>query len=147
MAAERIRIQNTADATVYSTVNVFSRDINFIAYYDLKSDEQKDTGPNMVGILSKNSNSLKVQKTLDETDPNYNRSEIFKIEEKGGILQDKLYGLAKAETYFSRPKDLWSRNDGYREYGNLYNPFWQTRLIDITNKERLAAVAAAHLLN
>ena len=59
---------------------------------------------------------------------------------------DPLYGVAKAETYFSRPRDLWERSDKYREYGNLYNPFWQTRLIDTTATERFAAVLAAQSL-
>lgn len=32
VATERMRMQNTADATAYSTVNVMTRDMNFIAY-------------------------------------------------------------------------------------------------------------------
>lgn len=32
VATERIRMQNTADATAYSTATVLARDMNFIAY-------------------------------------------------------------------------------------------------------------------
>jgi len=115
-------------------------------FYDIKSNVKKDTGPSMVALLNKNTSGLRVQETLDKTDAKYNRPDLFKIEEDGSVVNDTMYGLAKAETYFSRPRDLWKRADGYREYGNLYNPFWQTRLIDTTNKERIAAVAAANLL-
>jgi len=115
-------------------------------FFDLKSNTKKDTGPNMVALLNKKTKKIRVQETLDKTDAKYNRPDLFKIEKDGGIVNDTLYGVAKAETYFSRPRDLWKRADGYREYGNLYNPFWQTRLIDTTNKERFAAVFAANLL-
>lgn len=33
------------------------------------------------------------------------------IEEQGSIAGGNLYGLSKAETYFSRPRDLWLRAD------------------------------------
>jgi len=100
----------------------------------------------MVALLNKKLNAVRVQETLDKTDSNYNRSSLLEIEEDGSILNDTLYGLAKAETYFSRPRDLWIREDGHREYGNLYNPYWQTRLIDTTDIERAAAITVAHLI-
>ena len=63
------------------------------------------------------------------------------VEEQGSIAGDSLYGLSKAETYFSRPRDLWLRADNKREYGNLYNPYWQTRLIENNGIEQAAASA------
>lgn len=110
-------------------------------FHDLKSDTQKDTGPSLVVMLTKKRNKLRLEQTIDDTDTNYNRTELMSIEQYGSIAGNTIYGLSKAETYFSRPKDLWERNDGLREYGNLYNPFWQTRLIDNENVERLAASA------
>ncbi len=116
------------------------------AFWDLKKNEKKDTGPQMISMLTKDTDKVRLQQTLDEESTDYNRSATFNIEQQGSIANETLYGLSKAETYFSRPKDLWPRPDGYREYGNLYNPFWQTRLIDTNIKERLAAIAAAHLM-
>jgi len=116
------------------------------AFWDLKRNDKKDTGPQMISMLTKESKSVRLQQTLDSESSQYDRGDTLKIEQQGSIVNEKLYGLSKAETYFSRPRDLWPRPDGYREYGNLYNPFWQTRLIDTNNEERLAAIAAAHLL-
>lgn len=115
-------------------------------FHDLKTNEKKDTGPSLVALLSKSSGGLRLQKTLDAKDKNYNRPKSMQIEEHGGLQKNKLYGLAKAQTYFSRPADLWQRKDKRREYGNLYNPFWQTRLVDTTDKERSAALLAAGFL-
>jgi len=108
-------------------------------FYTLKTEDKKDTGPSIVAMLTKPSKKLRVQKTLDDTSANYNRSKTMQIEDKGGVAGNSLYALSKAETYFSRPKDLWARGDKMREYGNLYNPFWQTRLIDNNASEQLLA--------
>ena len=42
-----------------------------------------------------------------------------------------------------RPTDLdgWRRDDRRVEYGNLYNPFWQARLVDLSDHEKLTASA------
>jgi len=107
------------------------------AFYDLKKDE-KDASPNLITISKKPMSTIRVQKTIDEADNTYNRSAAMKIETDNSLPQS-IYSLSKSETYFSRPRDLWQRDDGYREYGNLYNPFWQTHLLETSNTDRLAA--------
>src|SRR5690606_15122153 len=67
------------------------------------------------------------------------------LEEPGGMANNRLHAMAKAEAYFSRPDDLWVRPQGGREYGNVYNPFWQPRLTKLTAAERLAAVGLADI--
>ena len=67
------------------------------------------------------------------------------VEERGGMANDRLHAMAKAEAYFSRPDDLWGRRQGGREYGNVYNPFWQPRLTKLTAAERMGAVALANI--
>ncbi|MEI6858651.1 MAG: hypothetical protein V5788_02480 [Shewanella sp.] len=114
-------------------------------FYDLKENNLVDVGPNMVVFLRKNRDVLKVQQTLDDNNANYNRNAKMTIEEQGSIAGGSLYGLSKAETYFSRPRDLWLRADTKREYGNLYNPYWQTRLIENIASEQ-AAVAAVQVV-
>jgi len=37
---------------------------------------------------------------------------------------------------------LLARRDARFEYGNLYNRFWQARLVELTDVEKLAATAA-----
>ncbi|MCG9738182.1 hypothetical protein L1D32_08435 [Shewanella insulae] len=68
------------------------------------------------------------------------------------MLGNRMTALATAQAYYSRPKDLmqltssWARRDGRHEYGNLYNPFWQTRLTDSSNGERTAVLALTRML-
>lgn len=112
------------------------------SFFDLKENDYQDIGPNVVAFLAKPRNKLKIQETLDENNAKYNRTNLMSIEEQGSIAGGNLYGLSKAETYFSRPRDLWLRADKKREYGNLYNPYWQTRLIENNVSEQTAATAA-----
>lgn len=65
------------------------------------------------------------------------------IEQPGGMLNNRLHAVAKAEAYFSRPDDLWARPQGGREYGNVYNPFWQPRLKKMDPAERAGALLLA----
>lgn len=67
------------------------------------------------------------------------------LEQNGGMANNRLHAMAKAEAYFSRPDDLWRRPQGGREYGNVYNPFWQPRLTKLTATERLGAIALANI--
>ena len=67
------------------------------------------------------------------------------VEQPGGMANNNLHAMAKAEAYFSRPNDLWRRPQGGREYGNVYNPFWQPRLTKFTAIERAGAVALANI--
>lgn len=52
--------------------------------------------------------------------------------------KNEMSALSKAEVYFKRPVD---RSDGKEEYGNLFNPYWQARLVPVGRSERLAAWA------
>lgn len=68
------------------------------------------------------------------------------------MLGKRLNALSTAQVYYSRPRDLmltsssWSRSDNRHEYGNLYNPFWQTRLTDSTSTERSVVLALTRAL-
>jgi hypothetical protein len=46
-----------------------------------------------------------------------------------GTASNCMRALSKAEAYFSRPADLFPRGDGKAEYGSLYSPYWQARLL------------------
>ncbi|MCH9049423.1 MAG: hypothetical protein IH836_10910, partial [Proteobacteria bacterium] len=59
------------------------------------------------------------------------------------IADQELGAIAKSEVYFSRPMDLsyFSRADGAEEYGSAFNPYWQARLVQTTNADRVLSVA------
>ncbi|HUX19335.1 MAG TPA: pilus assembly protein TadG-related protein [Acidithiobacillus sp.] len=44
--------------------------------------------------------------------------------------------IAKAQVYFRRPASLWQRTDRHYERGNLFSPFWEARLVDLTLTDR-----------
>lgn len=49
-----------------------------------------------------------------------------------GASANCMRAMAKAQAYFSRPTDLWPRADNKTEYGSLYSPYWQARLVKAT---------------
>lgn len=79
----------------------------------------------------------------------------FDVEERGGMAGNAMATLAKSGIYYSREVNPlfdsrvagtnWRRADRQREYGNMYNPFWQVRLLPSTNAERTAALAFAQI--
>jgi len=63
---------------------------------------------------------------------------------------DQISALGKARVSFQRPQSTIGdktanalfRYDGAKEYGSLYSPYWQARLVDITVSERTAYMVA-----
>jgi hypothetical protein len=55
-------------------------------------------------------------------------------------LGSKLWAVSSAEVYFSRPPDAPERT----EYANLYNPYWQVRLVPVSDDERRGALGYAN---
>ncbi len=63
--------------------------------------------------------------------------------EMNSVLPQTAHGgqvraIAKAQAYFRRPSSLWPRPDGNFERGNLFSPFWEARLVDLTPADRAA---------
>lgn len=67
-----------------------------------------------------------------------------------GLKGNTMRALASAHPYFYRAnsdasmftKAGWKRADGKTEMANLFNPYWQARLVDRTEAERLMSVGA-----
>jgi len=60
-----------------------------------------------------------------------------------GTAANCMRALAKAEAYFARPKDLYPRDDSSEtEYGSLYSPYWQARLLPNSVLEQAASLVA-----
>lgn len=67
---------------------------------------------------------------------------------------DRLVALSSAQASFERPEDQplsasntpwavnWGRHDELHEYGNLYNPFWEARLVKTNDVILSAAIQA-----
>ena len=101
----------------------------------------------MVSILKKPVKPVRTWKEASKDIPNYNLQQRYDVAKDGGIAKDQMLSISKAEPYFSRPRDLWRRKDNNLEYGNLYNPFWQPRLVETSSAERVAVMAAAAGIN
>jgi hypothetical protein len=66
-----------------------------------------------------------------------------------GAMGGAMRTVASAHTYFLRPTTDslmilagWQRSDGRTEYANLFNPYWQARLVDTPAALRQASCAA-----
>lgn len=57
-----------------------------------------------------------------------------------GAAANCMRALSKAEAYFSRPADLFPRADHLTEYGSLYSPYWQARLLPNSSDEQSASL-------
>jgi hypothetical protein len=80
----------------------------------------------------------------------------FNTREQGGLAGDRMVALAKAGVYFSRdhdpnyrlrnrPRDInlaGTERGRRRDFGDLYSPYWQVRLMPPTLEERTLALAA-----
>jgi hypothetical protein len=58
-----------------------------------------------------------------------------------GASSNCMRAMAKAEAYFSRPSDLFVREDNKTEYGSLYSPYWQARLVKTTTTDQALSMA------
>lgn len=115
------------------------------AFYDIKQDGLVSEAPGIALLLTKPHNSGAV-KTLKHTGFGAGSKELD-LEDKGGFLNNRLAALSQAVPYFSRPNDVsvFRRRDKLREYGNLYNPFWQPRLSELKNRSTMLKLAATLL--
>ncbi len=112
-------------------------------FYDLKQRGfVRDDDLSIQVLLLKRSDKLKTwNRSLAAANQQVQPS--FDVEEKGGMAGNTMATLGKAGVYFSRAP--WARADGMREYGNMYNPYWQVHLLPSTNAERTAALAFAQI--
>ena len=112
-------------------------------FYDLQQRGfVRDDQLNVQVLLLKRANNVRTHNRM-LTENGGRVQPRFDVEERGGMAGNTMATLAKAGVYFSR--DHARRRDGQREYGNLYNPYWQVHLLPSTNAERTAALAFAQL--
>ena len=131
----------------YSTYrnNNLTHTQGLMPYYELKQRGRvPDDYINLQVLLFKKSDRLRTMTTVAANVQGYTVPSAYNVEEKGGMAGNRMGALAKAGVYFFRPNEGdFRRPDGKREYGNLYNPYWQVRLLPSSNAERTAALAIA----
>ncbi|MDY6929652.1 MAG: Tad domain-containing protein [Pseudomonadota bacterium] len=114
-------------------------------FYDIRKDGLISEAPGVAVMLTKPHSSTAVN-TVQHTSFGSGASDLD-LESEGGLLNNRLSALSQAVPYFSRPQDVsvFRRSDRLREYGNLYNPFWQPRLSELDDSRRLLGWAVTLL--
>lgn len=111
-------------------------------FHELRADQPALAGPAVVALYVKDQAHIDSQRRIVERDGGSVSAELD-TGAAGGLLAGRIGAAAKAEPYYARPTDLadWRRDDGRLEYGNLYNPYWQPRLVDLSDAEKATATA------
>lgn len=131
-----MQFQNASKVGKFSGLRTFS---------DITQKGLLDTMPAAVILLSKPQGGVSGVRTARDIGFAKAGTSID-LEQPGGMANNSLHAMAKAEAYFSRPDDLWSRGAGRgREYGNVYNPFWQPRLTKLTASERVVVIGLVNI--
>lgn len=113
-------------------------------FYDLQQDDLRDIGPSMLAVLAKDAADTRVWRAVADSLPGYELQDSLDVAENGGLPNDQMISVSKAEPYFSRALNLdgFIRQDGRIELGNMFNPFWQTRLSRVTNADKTFVLGA-----
>lgn len=127
------------------------------SFYDFASNDQRNATESITLIFSKKAENFRLQENLANDFSGGYVSEELDIDEQGGVPGERIFALSSARVDFERPEDQplassntpwsinWGRHDGLYEYGNLYNPFWEARLIK--TDEALMSAAIQVLVN
>jgi hypothetical protein len=133
---------NWAASDFQDESEVEARGSNYLglrSFYDLALDGLITKGPGIKLVLSKPTEKIRTTSEIGVGTGNLD------IEERGGMSGERVAAFAYASTYFARMNGVsgFQRASGIREYGNLYNPYWQAKLekISDTDKLRLQAIS------
>lgn len=112
------------------------------AFYELRDDRSPDGGPAVIALYVKDAQHIDSQSRIVEGGGG-NVASGLDTDASGGLIAGRIGAVAKAQPYYARPTGLtaWRRTDGYMELANLYNPYWQPRLIDLSDSEKATATA------
>ena len=102
----------------------------------LKQDGVLNEGPGIIITLTKPSGNKGVETASDLT----GSKDRMKFGDKQNFLNGRMASISKARVEFHYPNDLFPRADGRREYGSLYNPYWQPSLAPLSRAEKLFAM-------
>lgn len=102
------------------------------SFYDLTLDGLMTKAPGIKVILSKPKEHIRTTKRIRTNTGSLN------IEAFNGMHEEKLSAFAHAIPWYARANDYEpvQRTNKSREYGNLYNPYWQARLEKLSDSEK-----------
>lgn len=108
-------------------------------FYDLTLDGLMTKAPGIKVILSKPAERIRTTGAIGINSGNLD------IEEYEGMSGNKISAFANAIPYFARLNDpeVYQPSSQRREYGNLYNPYWQALLEKLSDSEKLQLQAIA----
>jgi len=111
-------------------------------FYELRDEHSPDGGPAVIALYVKDEEDLDSQNRIIEGGGGTVASDLD-TDARGGLIAGRIGAVAKAQPYYARPTDLpeWRRSDLRAELGNLYNPYWQPRLVDLSDAEKATATA------
>ncbi|TDU32540.1 putative Flp pilus-assembly TadE/G-like protein [Panacagrimonas perspica] len=111
-------------------------------FYELRDEHSPDGGPAVIALYVKDEEDLDSQNRIIESGGGTVAGNLD-TDARGGLIAGRIGAVAKAQPYYARPTDLaeWQRSDRRAELGNLYNPYWQPRLVDLSDAEKATATA------
>jgi len=112
------------------------------SYLDVKDREQASStahqntsGPELVIEVRKLADTIRTSTTLSIGGGTGGQLYL-----EDGTEGNRIKAISKSQAYFSRPKTLFPRDDGKTEYGSLYSPYWQARLLPNSLLEQGASI-------
>lgn len=115
-------------------------------YYDLYYDGLIQKAPGVTFLLTK------PEGVIQTSSRNGFNTGRMNVDGNAAMPNNRMASMAKAVPYFARVNDTgpgtsrYRRSDGRREYGNLYNPYWQARLEPISSAEKRRVQVIAGVL-
>lgn len=146
-----LTVNASAAAGMYANNN-FSQSLTrggLRPFYDLRRDGRvPDDRFDLHVVLTKGEGDLPAWERL-LTEAGVHPQPTFDTSENGSLAGERMAAIAKSGVYFSRdhaPRtNRGTANGAQREFSNLYNPYWQARLLPSTPGERTVALLAVGL--
>lgn len=104
--------------------------------YRISEDDNNDVGPIFTVYVQQADTKVRTSANIGMTGGD------LKLKNKGA--DQALSAMSTAQVYYDRPTnlDFLRRQDGQRELGNLFEPYWQVRLISTPEPIRLALLGS-----
>lgn len=90
--------------------------------YQTASSDKSDVGPIFTVHVQQVTSTVRTGSTIGM------EAGDLKLKDQG--LNDAIAAISTAQVYYSRPLDLLGLGNDQRELGNLFEPYWQVRLVD-----------------
>lgn len=90
--------------------------------YRVSTSDSSDVGPIFTVFVQQPTSSVRTGSNIGMEHGD------LKLKDKG--IGDAMSAVSSAQVYYDRPMDLFKREDRKQELGNLFEPYWQVRLVE-----------------